>query len=117
MEKFDGLTPLETFLAKFQNYSDYYDWNARERLCHLRASLDGEAGQVLWTDGELNSAEDVIQLLRNRFGNQDQRERYRAELKTIRRRRFSSVGIQRSASRDGVGISGRESRTLGIVGS
>ena len=63
----------------------------RANVCHLRASLEGEAGQVLWTDGELNSVEDVIQLLRNRFGNQDQRERYRAELKTIRRRDGASL--------------------------
>jgi len=47
--QFDGTTPLETFLAKFENCSVYYGWYARERLCHLRAGLDGEAGQVLWT--------------------------------------------------------------------
>ena len=82
--QFDGLSPLETSLAKFENCSDYYDWNARECLCHLQASLDGQAGQVLWTDGKLSLADEVIQLLRNRFGNQDQRERYRAELESIR---------------------------------
>jgi len=36
---YNGSTCLKTFLAKFGNCSDYYDWNDRERLCHLRASL------------------------------------------------------------------------------
>jgi len=36
---YNGITPLETFLAKFENCSDYYGWDARERVCHLRACL------------------------------------------------------------------------------
>jgi len=40
-------SPLASHLAKFENCSDY-QWNARERLCHLKSSLDGLAGQVLW---------------------------------------------------------------------
>jgi len=47
LSSYDGRTPLETFLAKFENCSGYYDWDARERLCHLPASLEGDAGQ--WT--------------------------------------------------------------------
>jgi len=45
---YDGRTLCGTFLAKFENCSDYYSWNGRERLCHLRASLEKDAGQVLW---------------------------------------------------------------------
>jgi len=89
--QFDGSSPLETFLAKFENCSDYYNWDDRERLCHLRASLDSEAGQVLWDAGTQTSTENVIDLLKNRFGNQNQCERYRAELKTIRRQKGSSL--------------------------
>ena len=88
---FDGSTPLETFLAKFENCSDYYSWDDRERLCHLRASLDREAGQVLWDAGKQSTADDVIRLLRRRFGTQDQCERYRAELKALRRPKGSSL--------------------------
>jgi len=47
---YNGSTPLETFLAKCDNCSDYYSWDAKERLCHLRASLEKDAGQVLWDD-------------------------------------------------------------------
>ena len=83
---YDGTTCLETFLAKFDNCSDYYSWDERGRLCHLRAALDGGAGQVLWDAGKQSSVEEIIRLLKNRFGTQNQDERYRAELKARRRR-------------------------------
>ena len=60
-------------------------WDERERLYHLRACLDGDAAQVLCDVDRHSTADEVIQLLKKRFGNQDQRERYRAELKAIRR--------------------------------
>ena len=81
--QFDGSKPWETFLAKFDNCSDYYGWSERERVYHLRASLDSEAAHVLCDLDKRASSEDVIQLLKKRFGNQDQRERFRAELKAI----------------------------------
>jgi len=83
---FEGSKPLETFLAKFDNCVDYYNWTERERLCHLRASLDGEAAHVLCDVDRLATSDDLIRMLRKRFGNQDQRERFRAELKAISRR-------------------------------
>ena len=43
---FNGSSCLRTFLSKFENCSDYYEWSDMERLCHLRASLEGPAGQV-----------------------------------------------------------------------
>ena len=88
---YDGSSALETHLAKLKNCSDYYRWDARERLCHLKASLDGSAGQVLWQIGENATENDVIQLLKNRFGSLNQAERYRAELKSRRRRPGESI--------------------------
>ena len=44
---YDGTTCLETFLAKFRNISEYYSWSEHDKMCHLRASLEGRAGQVL----------------------------------------------------------------------
>jgi hypothetical protein len=40
--------PLETHLAKLCNCSDYYGWSAVDRLCHLKASLEGNAASLLW---------------------------------------------------------------------
>ena len=48
LETYNGTTSLETFLAKFENASAYLRWNEADRLFHLRASLQGTAGQLLW---------------------------------------------------------------------
>ena len=88
---YDGSTALETHLAKFENCSAYYGWTSRDRLFHLKASLDGHAGHVLWEIDTNSSEADVIKLLRNRFGNDNQVERFRAELRTRRRKSGESV--------------------------
>ena len=67
------------------------DGGERERLCHLRAGLDGEAAHVLCDLDQAATSEDLIAMLRRRFGNQDQRERFRAELKAIVRRDGASL--------------------------
>jgi len=79
--RYDGSTSLETFLARFNNCCDYYNWNASQKLCNLRARLDGGAGQVLLDAGKQSSVDEIISLLKNRFGTQNQDEWYRAELK------------------------------------
>ena len=60
-------------------------------MCHLRASLEGSAGQVLWDAGQCTSASDLIWLLKNRFGSVNEEERHRSELKARRRRRGESL--------------------------
>ena len=69
---YDGTSCLETFLAKFRNISEYYSWSERDQLCHLRASLEGRAGQVLWDAGKHGTVTELIELLKNLFGTQDQ---------------------------------------------
>jgi len=78
---YDGSTCLATFLAKFTNCLEYYQWSDRDQLCHLRNALEGRAGQVLWELGQDMTVTQLIKLLKNRFGTQDQTERYRLELK------------------------------------
>ena len=60
-------------------------------MCHLRASQEGPAGQVLWDAGQYTSAENLIRLLKSRFGSLKEEERYRSELKARRRRRGESL--------------------------
>ena len=86
LSSFDGSSPLASHLAKFENCSGYYQWNARERLCHLKSSLDGQAGQVLWQLPKEATEADLISLLRNRWGDENQAERFRAELASRRRK-------------------------------
>jgi len=82
---YGGNSSQETFLAKFGNCSDYYQWTAHERVCHLKASLDGPAGRVLWGLNSQTTEAEIIRQLHNRFGNVNQVERFRAELRNRRR--------------------------------
>ena len=89
---FDGSNCPKTFLAKFENCSDYYERTEKEKLGHLRASLEGPpAGQVLWDAIQQSSVDEVVRLLKNRFGSLNEEERYRSELKARRRRRGESL--------------------------
>jgi len=83
---YDGSGSLETFLAKFSRLAEYMQWDDTDRYYHLCASLNGIAGQVLWDAGPQATVADVIGLLRTRFGNELQAERFKAEIKVRRRR-------------------------------
>jgi hypothetical protein len=78
--QYRGDTCLETFPAKFENLSGYLHRNEADRLFHLCASLEGPAGQILWDAGPQTSVDNMIRLLRARFGTDRQVERFRAEL-------------------------------------
>ena len=61
--------------------ADYMQWNESDRYHHLCACLDGVAGQILWDVGPDGTVAKITALLRTRFGNELQSERFRAELK------------------------------------
>ena len=84
---YNGEESLETFLAKFDYMAKYLKWKETDKFFHLCASLEGPAGQVLWGLKPDATADSVISLLRTRFGNELQIERFRAELRARRRRR------------------------------
>ena len=88
---YNGSTCLDTFLAKFENCSEYLNWSVRDRLFHLKASLDGPAGQLLWNAPKDITVDRLIELLRNRFGTNNQAERYRAELRARKRQPSESL--------------------------
>jgi hypothetical protein len=88
--QYRGDTCLETFLAKFEKSSGYLHWNEADRLFHLRVSLEGPAGQILWDAGLQTSVDVMIRLLRARFGTDHQAERFRAELRGRRRKKGES---------------------------
>ena len=85
LSKYDGTTSLETFLAKFTSMADYMNWNESDRYHHLCACLDGVAGQILWDVGPYGTVAKIIALLKTRFGNELQSERFYAELRARRR--------------------------------
>jgi len=65
---FNGKLSLKSFLAKLKNCSDYYNWTDRQKVCHLKAALEGPAAQILWQIEKNATEKQIIDLLRNRFG-------------------------------------------------
>jgi len=86
LDKFDGTSvPLETFLAKLENVSRYNNWCEADRVVFLRDALTGNASQILWELKPDASSQEIINLMRVRFGNTHNTERFRAELYSRRR--------------------------------
>ena len=86
--KYDGTSSFETFLAQFQSCALYNKWTKKEQLVYLRSSLEKDAGQVLWDYGAETTASlsKMIRALKERFGEANQSDKYRFELKSRKRR-------------------------------
>ena len=79
LQHYDGSTSLDTFLLKFRQMARYLQWDDKDQFSHLCASLDGQAGQVLWELPTTATTADLERLLQTRFGTQMQAEQYKAE--------------------------------------
>jgi len=88
---FDSKSSLKSFLAKLQNCSDYYNWTDRKKICHLKAALEGLAAQMLWQIEGNATEKQIINSLRNRFGDLSQQEQYRAQLYARKRKKGESA--------------------------
>jgi len=86
LPNFNGNTSLETFLVKFNNVAQYLKWNESDKLFYICSCLEGGAAQSLWDVGSQTSYQAVVEVLKSRFGQQNQAERYRMELKARRRK-------------------------------
>ena len=82
---YDGKTCLQTFLARIENYAEYFEWNEADKLFQLRASLVGAAGQILWNAGKQSTVGQIVALLKACFGSENQAERFHAELRSRKR--------------------------------
>lgn len=82
---------METFVARFDTCVRYMGWSEEDRQFNLSVSLDGAAGQILWDAGPRPTVQETICLLRNRFGNVNQAERFRAELRARKRKSGESL--------------------------
>ena len=83
---FNGLSDLDTFLSQFCNCVSYYHWTVEDQLFQLKNSLVEAAGFVVTEAGTTATLEEIVQLLKVRFGNEHQAERFRAEMRSRRRR-------------------------------
>jgi len=57
----------------------------------LKAALEDPAAQILWQIEENDTEKQIIDLLRNRFGDLSQQERYRAQLYSRKRKKGESA--------------------------
>ena len=83
---YNGLSDLDTFLSRFNNCVGYYHWTIEDQLFQLKNSLIDAAGYVVTEAGTTATLEEIVQLLKVRFGNEHQAERFRAEMRSRRRR-------------------------------
>ena len=73
LDRYDSTrSPLGTFLAKFRNCVRYNKWSTDDHAVFLRHSLTGNACQIHWELSDEANDEELIGLLRNRFGNTNQ---------------------------------------------
>jgi len=73
-------------LIKFENCAKYNQWMDTDKAAHLRASLTGPAGLLLW-ESEDFSYDQLPEKLRRRYGSREQQEKFRVELR-YRKRKF-----------------------------
>jgi len=64
LDAYDGSTPLQTHLSKLSTCASYYNLGPDDRLCHLKTSLVGQAGEVLWQLTDDSTGADVVRLLK-----------------------------------------------------
>lgn len=86
LEKYDGLSPVEAFLAKYEICAKHNQWTDVERLSQLMCSLTGTAAQVLreFNASGVTSWADLVSRLRARYGSSEQAALYRTQLRTRR---------------------------------
>jgi hypothetical protein len=92
LPSFDGTsTSLETFLSKLDNCCQYYRWTPSEKLCHLRACLEGNASDVLSELPSRVTLDELVAVLKNRFSEVQQSGRFRVELEARKRAKNESL--------------------------
>ena len=94
LEKFDGKTRIESFLAKFEICSRHNGWSEADRIDNLQCSLGGDAAQILWDMGAegVKTSKDLILQLETRYGSAHQTALYRTQLNYRRRRKGETLG-------------------------
>ena len=92
-EKFAGTTSFYSFMAQFENCCEINKWEEHEKLLMLRSSLTGNAAAILWELGadKQCSYEELVELLRTRYGSEGQAESFRMQLRTKKQKKGESL--------------------------
>jgi transposase InsO family protein len=92
-DKYAALTPIESYISHFETVSAYNGWSAYDKVAHLKASLSGDAAQLLWDGGDHTtiSYDALVAKLKARFGSAEHRERYACQLRLLKRQANQSL--------------------------
>ena len=91
VERYDGSTSFEAFLAQFENCSKYNGWNSEDKLLQLKGALRGSAAQVLLGEDNATTFHDLCQELRQCFGTEGYENQFESQLKVRRRYRGETL--------------------------
>ncbi|KAJ8020963.1 Retroviral-like aspartic protease 1 [Holothuria leucospilota] len=92
-EKFDGSSSWEDYRVHFESVADINRWSREDKACFLRASLKGDALEVLteMTPRGSMGFTSLVDALERRFGHEHQSPLFRAQLTMRTRQRGESV--------------------------
>src|SRR6218665_1800814 len=79
IEKYAGTSPLGPFLRKFHVAAKQNEWTKEDQFSHLLLALTGQASQITWEE-DIDTVDELIQRLTNRFGSEGQQSIHLAEL-------------------------------------
>ena len=79
--KFDGATSRAVFRRQFEAAAVQNNWMLSEKAAHLLSVLRGKAAHVLHTVPTEATYEDIVESLRDHFGDHQLAAAYRSQLK------------------------------------
>ena len=91
LDRYDGSTSLEAFLAHFDNCARYNQWTYDDKLSQLKASLKGSAAEILLESERTMSYRELRNELRECFGTDGLENQLESQLKTRRRQKGETL--------------------------
>ena len=88
---YDGRTDLELFLTKFERCSEYFGWSDEDQLFQLSNALSDDAAYVVREVGPRGTKDEILNLLKLRFGNDLLIDKFRAEMQNRKRKKGESL--------------------------
>jgi hypothetical protein len=90
---YDGSTSLHAWLEQFSIAAENNGWTAEQKASFLKCSLKGGPSQLLYDMGTQRATtfDEIVQILKDRYGTEQQCELYRSQLRTRRRGRNESL--------------------------
>ena len=93
LDRYDGSTSLEAFLAHFDNCARYNQWTYNDKLSQLKAALKGSAAEILLESERIMSYRELRNELRECFGTDGLENQLESQLKTRRRQKGETLRV------------------------